>query len=51
MFNRYVDGLGTSAPEDPADYDASGVRLAEHGYVKFDFSKIRGEWPAAPDRR
>ena len=46
MFNRYVDGLGTWSPEDPADYVESGVRLAEHGYAKFDFSKIRGEWRA-----
>jgi hypothetical protein len=46
MFNRYVEGLGTWSPEDPADYVESGVRLAEHGYAKFDFSKIRGEWPA-----
>jgi hypothetical protein len=44
MFNRYVDGLGTWSPEDPADYVEAGVRLAEHGYAKFDFSKIRGEW-------
>jgi uncharacterized peroxidase-related enzyme len=44
MFNRYVDGLGTWSPEDPADYVESGVRLAEHGYAKFDFSKIRGKW-------
>jgi uncharacterized peroxidase-related enzyme len=46
MFNRYVDGLGTWSPENPADYIESGVRLAEHGYAKFDFSKIRGEWPS-----
>ena len=39
MFNRYVDGLGTWAPEDPAAYVESGVRLAEQGYVKYDFSK------------
>jgi uncharacterized peroxidase-related enzyme len=45
MFNRYVDGLGTWSPEDPAAYVESGIRLAEHGYAKFDFSKIRGEWP------
>jgi uncharacterized peroxidase-related enzyme len=48
MFNRYVEGLGTWAPEDPADYVESGVRLAEHGYAKFDVSKIRGEWRAGP---
>jgi uncharacterized peroxidase-related enzyme len=46
MFNRYVDGLGTWSPENPADYVESGVRLAEDGYAKFDFRKIRGEWPA-----
>jgi hypothetical protein len=34
MFNRYVDGLGTSLPADPLDYEASGVRLAEIGYVR-----------------
>jgi alkylhydroperoxidase family enzyme len=39
MFNRYVDGLGTWAPEDPAAYVDSGVRLAEQGYVNHDFSK------------
>jgi uncharacterized peroxidase-related enzyme len=39
MFNRYVDGLGTWAPEDPADYEESGVRLAKEGYVNYDFSK------------
>jgi uncharacterized peroxidase-related enzyme len=39
MFNRYVDGLGTWAPQDPAAYVESGVRLAEHGYVNYDFSK------------
>ncbi|MDR3618443.1 MAG: carboxymuconolactone decarboxylase family protein [Paludisphaera borealis] len=39
MFNRYVDGLGTWAPEDPAAYVESGVRLAEQGYVNYDFDK------------
>jgi uncharacterized peroxidase-related enzyme len=39
MFNRYVDGLGTWAPRDPAAYEESGLRLANDGYVKFDFSK------------
>lgn len=32
MFNRYVDGLGTSAPEDPAEYTESAQFLVEHGY-------------------
>ncbi|QEH38940.1 Carboxymuconolactone decarboxylase family protein [Aquisphaera giovannonii] len=47
MFNRYVEGLGTWAPQDPADYVESGERLAHHGYAKFDFSHIRGEWAAS----
>jgi uncharacterized peroxidase-related enzyme len=33
MFNRYVDGLATWTPEDPAAYVAMGKRMAEHGYV------------------
>jgi uncharacterized peroxidase-related enzyme len=33
MYNRYVDGLGTSTPKDPAVYLAMGARLAEQGYV------------------
>lgn len=32
MYNRYVDGLATHAPEDDAVYDAMGAHLAEHGY-------------------
>jgi uncharacterized peroxidase-related enzyme len=39
MFNRYVDGLGTWAPQDPAAYEESGLRLANQGYVNYDFSK------------
>jgi alkylhydroperoxidase family enzyme len=39
MFNRYVDGLGTWAPEDPDAYEESGVRLARDGYVNYDFTK------------
>lgn len=39
MYNRYVDGLGTWAPQDPAAYKESGVRLANEGYVKYDFNK------------
>lgn len=33
MFNRYVDGLGTWAPEDPAIYDQIGAYRAENGYL------------------
>lgn len=32
MYNRYVDGLGTWAPEEDAAYDESGRRLAHEGY-------------------
>jgi uncharacterized peroxidase-related enzyme len=34
MFNRYVDGLATWAPEEPEAYEASGRLLAEKGYVR-----------------
>lgn len=34
MFNRYVDGLATWAPEDPAIYDQIGGMLASVGYVE-----------------
>ncbi|NEQ82013.1 MAG: carboxymuconolactone decarboxylase, partial [Moorea sp. SIO2I5] len=33
MFNRYVDGLGTSTPEDANMYDMMGQQLATQGYV------------------
>ena len=33
MFNRYVDGLGTSVPDDPAQYVASAEHLVKHGYT------------------
>lgn len=32
MYNRYVDGLATRAPDDPAAYDEIGRRLAAEGY-------------------
>lgn len=32
MFNRYVDGLSTWAPDDPAVYDAIGRQRAKEGY-------------------
>ncbi len=34
MFNRYVDGLGTSAPDDPQDYVLMGANMAANGYLK-----------------
>jgi hypothetical protein len=33
MYNRYVDGLATWAPDDPDLYRENGRRLAEEGYV------------------
>jgi len=32
MCNRYVDGLGTWAPEDPAIYRDNAEHIVEHGY-------------------
>jgi uncharacterized peroxidase-related enzyme len=32
MFNRYVDGLGTWAPDDMNWYQTRGKAVAEHGY-------------------
>lgn len=34
MYNRYVDGLGTWAPDDPSAYDQHGARLAQQGYAR-----------------
>jgi uncharacterized peroxidase-related enzyme len=34
MYNRYVDGLATSVPSDPAAYEQMGVRLANQGYLQ-----------------
>ena len=32
MYNRYVDGLATSVPDDPAQYELSAAHLIAHGY-------------------
>jgi hypothetical protein len=32
MFNRYVDGLGTFAPDGPDAYAHSAQRIVEFGY-------------------
>jgi uncharacterized peroxidase-related enzyme len=37
MFNRYVDGLGTSAPVEKEAYDEIGKRLADKGYRDLPF--------------
>lgn len=34
MYNRYVDGLATWTPEDPALYDQHGAELAAVGYAR-----------------
>ena len=36
MYNRYVDGLATLTPTDPAIYDQMGQRMAKQGYVGRD---------------
>jgi len=33
MFNRYVDGLGTWAPQSDEEYEPVGKMLAENGYA------------------
>lgn len=33
MYNRYVDGLASVAPTDPAFYDALGARITTRGYI------------------
>jgi uncharacterized peroxidase-related enzyme len=33
MYNRYVDGLATWQPRDPAMYASMGEHLATHGYL------------------
>lgn len=37
MFNRYVDGLATWAPDDPSVYDAIGKQRAKEGYLTRPF--------------
>ncbi|MBK5279253.1 MAG: peroxidase-related enzyme [Bacteroidia bacterium] len=39
MFNRYVDGLATWAPQDRQIYIDRGPRRAEEGYINFDLYK------------
>jgi hypothetical protein len=33
MYNRYVDGLATWAPERREDYAEAGAMIVEHGYA------------------
>jgi uncharacterized peroxidase-related enzyme len=34
MFNRYVDGLGTSAPDEPGAYAAVAELIVQDGYAR-----------------
>jgi uncharacterized peroxidase-related enzyme len=51
MFNRYVDGLGTSVPPDPAIYDMVARQIVEHGYIPTtpNRSDDRADAPVAPE--
>jgi uncharacterized peroxidase-related enzyme len=33
MYNRYVDGLATTRPDDPADYAMAAEIIVNHGYL------------------
>jgi uncharacterized peroxidase-related enzyme len=46
MYNRYVDGLGTSTPADPAHYAVAAEQLVRYGYRPPD----EGREPAASVR-
>ena len=35
LYNRYVDGLSTVAPTDPAFYKGLADRIVNHGYTRF----------------
>jgi uncharacterized peroxidase-related enzyme len=48
MYNRYVDGLGTWAPQDPAAYRARAPLVVEHGYTS---SPAAGAAQVAQDAR
>lgn len=34
LYNRYVDGMGTALPDDPAYYGVLAERLVNHGYTR-----------------
>jgi uncharacterized peroxidase-related enzyme len=43
MYNRYVDGLATFTPTDPAAYDPMGKRMASQGYVGISQAQRQSE--------
>jgi hypothetical protein len=42
MYNRYVDGLGTLAPDDPQGYAESARRIVEFGYTQTAATQTAG---------
>ena len=46
MYNRYVDGLATAKPDDPAFYRVRGVRVAREGYVSVSEEYLSAHAPA-----
>jgi uncharacterized peroxidase-related enzyme len=42
MYNRYVDGLDTWQPQDPAMYSGMGEHLATHGYITPSMEVVPG---------
>jgi uncharacterized peroxidase-related enzyme len=48
MYNRYVDGLATWTPTDPAGYDPMGQRMARQGYV--GVSQVQRQSEVAQDK-
>jgi len=46
MYNRYVDGLATAKPDDPAFYRERGVRVARDGYVSVSEEYLSAHAPA-----
>jgi uncharacterized peroxidase-related enzyme len=47
MYNRYVDGLATVQPADPAFYRERGVRVARDGYVAVSKEYLASHAPVA----
>lgn len=43
MYNRYVDGLATTQPEDEAMYRERGIRVAKEGYIAVSKSYLPQE--------
>ncbi len=46
MYNRYVDGLGTIQPDDPAFYRDRGARVARDGYAAVSAEYLDAHAPA-----